>query len=281
MPTLVENILFPPKRLSIPALRRAVAHKTILITGASYGIGAATASLLAAPHVQLILVARSVDRLQILQQQLEAKGAQVFYYPTDLTRAAQIDRLLQQLQAHSLDVIINNAGHSILRSIHASKTRFHDFERTMNINYLGPVRLLLPLLSSLEERAGQLINVSAANVLLLPAPYWAAYQASKTAFDQWFRAIAPELRARRVQCSTAYLPLVRTRMIAPTKAYQKVPAMAAEQAALVLGQLILHRRTHFQPWWLFFGRLGSTFFRGFWEWACAKWIKRRERHNSL
>ncbi len=281
MSTILDFFLFPPKRLSLPALRRKTAYHSILITGASYGIGAATAQLLAAPHVHLILVARSADRLQLLQKELVQQGATVQCLPTDLTCPEQVERLLQTLTnlPKGLDVVISNAGHSILRSIHPAKTRLHDFERTIDLNYLAPVRLLLPLLDGLEARGGQIINVSAVNVLLLPAPYWSAYQASKTAFDQWFRAVAPEMRARGVQCSSAYLPLVRTRMIAPTKAYQKAPAMSAEQAARVLGQLLLHRHHQFQPWWAAWAILGSALFRRPWEWACTQWIKRRERHN--
>lgn len=279
MTTLLECFLFPTKRLASTILRQRTANKTILITGASYGIGAQTAELLAAPKVHLVLVARSTARLKELQKKLTAKGAMVDYYPTDLTLPEQVDNLLQQLQAlpNGLDIIISNAGHSILRSIHQAKERYHDFERTMAINYLGPVRLLLPLLDGLEQKKGQIINVSAVNVLLLPAPYWSAYQASKTAFDQWFRCIAPELRARGVQCSSAYFPLVRTRMIAPTQAYKKAPAMTPQQAALVLGKLIVSRKAQFKPWWVSFAQLGSAFFRSPWEWGCTWWIKHKSK----
>lgn len=277
MPRLLEWFLFPPTRLSIPNLHKKIAHKTILITGASYGIGAQTAQLLAAPTVHLILVARTPTRLQTLQKELENKGATVDFYATDLTAPAQVDRLIQQLQQQpqALDIIINNAGHSILRSIHQAKDRYHDFERTMAINYLGPVRLLLPLLRDLETQAGHLINVSALNVLLLPAPYWSAYQASKTAFDQWFRCVAPELRAKGVQCSSIYFPLVRTRMIAPTQAYQNMPALEPEQAAAILGKVLLTQKTQYKPWWAVFAQLGSAFFRRPWEWGCTWWMKRK------
>ena len=157
MPRLLEWLLFPPKRLSTARLQKKIAHQTILITGASYGIGAATATLLAAPNVHLLLVARSVAPLQDLQKKLTAQGAQVDYYPTDLTQPDQVDQLVAQLQQlhKGLDLIINNAGHSILRSIHQAKERYHYFERTMAVNYLGPVRLLLPLLEGLEQQGGQ------------------------------------------------------------------------------------------------------------------------------
>lgn len=282
MATLLEYLLFPPKKLSLPSLHQRIAHKTILITGASYGIGAQTALLLAAPQVHLILVARSEDRLLELQTELQSRGGTVSVYSTDLTQTQQVQRLLAQLQAlpQTIDIVISNAGHSILRSIHQAKTRFHDFERTMAVNYLGPVQLLLPLLDELEQNGGQIINISAVNVLLLPAPYWSAYQASKTAFDQWLRCVAPELRACGVQCSSVYFPLVRTRMIAPTKAYQKTPALAPQQAAIIIGQVILSRRTQYQPWWAFFAKLGTAFFRRPWEWGCQWWIQRQAQKQA-
>ncbi|MFK7798748.1 MAG: SDR family NAD(P)-dependent oxidoreductase [Aureispira sp.] len=282
MSRLLEWFLFPPTGLSIANLHKKIAHKTILITGASYGIGAQTAHLLAAPTVHLILVARTQTRLQTLQKELEYKGATVDFYATDLTAPTQVDHLIQQLQQQPqpIDIIINNAGHSILRSIHQAKDRYHDFERTMAINYLGPVRLLLPLLRDLETQNGHLINVSALNVLLLPAPYWAAYQASKTAFDQWFRCVAPELRAKGVQCSSIYFPLVRTRMIAPTQAYQNTPALSPQQAATILGNILLTQKTQYKPWWAVFAQLGSAFFRQPWEWGCTWWIKHRTSKSS-
>ena len=106
-------------------------------------------------------------------------------------------------------------------------------------------------LPQLQVNQGQIINVSALNVLLLPMPEWSAYQASKSAFDQWFRSVSPELSAHGITTSTLYLPLVRTRMIAPTAMYQSAPAMRPEQVAALIGRLIIHKKTSFKPWWLY------------------------------
>ena len=275
---LLTAFLFPRKRLDKARLARALQGKTVLLTGASYVIGAATARLLAVPGVRLLLVARTEARLSALATELVAQGADVVYHALDLTDGEAVDAWTAQLRrSERLDVVISNAGHSILRSVYAATDRFHDYERTMAINYFAPVRLLLPLLPLLTEQGGQLINVSAANVLLLPAPYWSAYQASKVALDHWWRSVGIELRAQGVQCSTAYLPLVRTRMIQPTAAYNLVPAMTAEQAALVLAQLLLYRRRQFKPWWLWFGQLASGLFRPLWERGLPYWLSRRQR----
>lgn len=264
---LLSFFLFPLKRISRKRLDRALAGKSILITGASFGIGEQVARLLAGPEVSLILVARTATRLEALANELEERGGTVAVRALDLTDGEDVDAFVAELlsQGISLDVVVSNAGHSILRSVYAATDRFHDYERTMALNYFAPVRLLLPLLPLLSERRGQIVNVSAANVLLLPAPFWSAYQASKVAFDQWLRSVALELRPRGVVCSTAYLPLVRTRMIAPTRAYRHVPAMTPEQAAVVIGQLVLHRRYQFKPWWLGFGQLAGGLGRPLWE----------------
>jgi short-subunit dehydrogenase len=100
---------------------------------------------------------------------------------------------------------------------------------------------------------------------MIPAPKWAAYQASKTAFDQWMRSVSPELRRKGVNSSNVYLPLVRTRMIAPTKAYDKMPAMKPEHVARIIAGLIAKGKGTYKPWWAFFGILASVLFRRIWE----------------
>jgi len=143
----------------------------------------------------------------------------------------------------------------------------------MELNYFGPVQLMLGLIPVLVARQGQVINISAINVLLLPPPTWAAYQASKTAFDQWLRCVAPELNARGVSTTTIYLPLVRTRMIEPTPAYRNLPAMLPEQAAQLICRAIITRKRTYAPWWLGLGQLASVLFRRPGEALLSRWLK--------
>jgi short-subunit dehydrogenase len=145
----------------------------------------------------------------------------------------------------------------------------------MSLNYLGPVHLLLSIIPTLEARQGHVINISAVNVLLIPAPKWAAYQASKTAFDQWFRSVGPELNARGISTTSIYLPLVRTRMIEPTEAYRNMPAMQPEQVAQLICRAILSRRRTYAPWWVMMGQLASVFFRWPWEVTMTARLKRK------
>jgi short-subunit dehydrogenase len=274
--SFLEQLLFPPTKVNKKKLHQASQQKTILITGASYGIGEACTRLLAAYDVHLILVARTASKLAVLKENLEDQKAQISLYPTDLTQAEEVEQLIQNVKnlPNGLDVLISNAGHSIKRPIQKSLERFHDFERTMGINYFAPVRLCLGLMPLLEKRNGQMINISAINVLLLPAPHWAAYQASKTAFDQWFRSVAIEMEAYGIQSTSLYLPLVRTRMIAPTKAYQKVPAMSPEHVAQLIVKCLYRPKRKWMPWWSIFGRLGSFLFRGPWEAFLPRFLKK-------
>lgn len=274
--SFLEQLLFPPSPINEKKLAQTIEQKTILITGASYGIGEACVRLLAAHKVHLILVARTASKLSELKESLKNQKAEISIYPTDLTEEKEVEQLIGKIKnlPKGLDVLISNAGHSIKRPIQASLERFHDFERTMAINYFAPVRLFLGLMPLLEHKKGQLINISAINVLLLPAPHWAAYQASKTAFDQWFRSVAIEMEAHGLRATSLYLPLVRTRMIAPTKAYQKAPAMSPEHVARLIAKSLYRRRRKWLPWWSFFARLGSFLFRGLWEFLVPKFLKK-------
>jgi NAD(P)-dependent dehydrogenase (short-subunit alcohol dehydrogenase family) len=260
-------LFFPYLGFSRSRLRQRLAGKTVLITGASFGIGECLAALLAETGAHLLLVARTAEKLEEVKQTVEARGGRADVFACDLRDDAAVQGLAEKIQRlpGSVDVIVSNAGKSIRRSIFDSLDRFHDVTRTIGVNYLGPVRLLLSLLPELVARKGHIINVSAVNVLLAPAPQWAAYQASKAAFDQWFRSVGPELNARGVGTTSIYLPLVRTRMIEPTEAYRNMPAMRPEQVARLIGKAILSRRRTYAPWWLVWGQLASVLCRRPWE----------------
>jgi short-subunit dehydrogenase len=282
--SLEMNLLFFPfLRFSRSKLQKRLAGKTVLITGASYGIGECLAERLAETRAHLLLVARTESKLLEVKQRVEIKGGHADIFPCDLTSVGEVQALLQKLHQlpDGIDVFVNNAGKSIRRSIFDSLDRLHDFQRTMNLNYFGPVQLLLSLIPMLVTRQGHVINVSAVNVLLAPAPKWAAYQASKTAFDQWFRSVGPELNARGVSTTSIYLPLVRTRMIEPTAEYRNMPAMRPEQVAQLICKAINSRRRTYAPWWLVLGQLASVLFRWPWEVLMKKRLKQRPQEQHV
>lgn len=269
--------MFPPIGFNEERLRERLKGKTILITGASFGIGESLAYKLANTGVHLILVARTAEKLNSIKNKIEKQGGYVSVFPADLSKPAEVAALLpiiHQLPG-GVDIVVNNAGKSIRRSINDSLDRQHDFTRTMAINYFGPVQLLLSLIPVLEKNKGHVINISSVSVLLAPAPYWAAYQASKSAFDNWFRCTSPELNATGVSTTSIYLPLVKTRMIAPTAKYQKMPAMNPDHVAAIICRAIINKRRKYAPWWLVFGQLASVIFRYPWEALNTYWLKKK------
>ncbi|MEN3749265.1 SDR family NAD(P)-dependent oxidoreductase [Sphingomonas sp. HF-S3] len=263
MPSFIERLLFPAPRLDLAALGRRLEGRTVLVTGASFGIGEQVARIAGRAGARVLLVARTASRLEEVAADIAADGGIAQGLPCDFSDGAAVERLAAALPA--VDIFVSNAGKSIRRPILASLGRPQDVTRTGAINYLAPCRLALAAMPGLVARKGQIINVSAANVLLPPAPGWAAYQASKTAFDQWLRSAAPELRAVGVAVSSIYLPLVRTRMIAPTRSYDRVPAMSPEHAAHHVAAAILTRSRRWRPWWLPPVQLAAALAGSAWE----------------
>ena len=240
-------------------LRAAVAGRTVLVTGASEGIGAATARRLAAAGATVILVARTAERLQRVREEIVAAGGCAFVHPADLSSPDAAAALAADLvtRYREIDVVVSNAGRSIRRSVADTADRFHDIQRTMSLNYLGSVQLLLVLLPAMRANGGgHIVNVSTAG-LSLNTPNWSAYHASKAAFDAWLRSAAVELRRDHVTVSTVYCNLVRTRMSAPTPHYRRVPAMSAAEAAEIVCRAVAHRRSWW-PWWARIGAVASA-----------------------
>ncbi len=255
----IEKLLFCSTLLNEKKLHRKLEGKTILITGASSGIGKELAFVLKDINAHLILIARREEQLLLIKKEIEQSSAKVSVFSADLREIAEMDNLLHFLhrQPDGIDIIVSNAGLSINRSIEKSLERYHDFTRTMAINYFAPVQLLLSTIPLLEKNKGQIINVSTINALLLPIPFWAAYQASKSAFDTWFRSAAPELNGKGISTTSIYLPLVKTPMIEPTAAYRNTPAMSPVHVANIIAKSMYTKNKIYKPWWLFIGQIGS------------------------
>lgn len=262
--SILESCLFSPTYINKEKLRKCVAGKTILITGASSGIGEQLAYQLANIDCQLVLVARRGEKLTEMKHDIEREAANVSVVQADLREKQDMDSLLDFLYSlpNGLDIIVSNAGLSINRSIFESLDRYHDYARTMAINYFAPVQLLLSTIPLLRKNNGHIINISTINALIAPVPYFAAYQASKTAFDVWLRSVAPELTKSGILTNTIYLPLVKTPMIKPTTSYQNMPAMSATHAAQLICKS-LYTKKNYKPWWIVFGQIASVFLRGF------------------
>ncbi len=211
----------------------AVNGKTVLITGASSGIGKAAAFKIARAGGIPLLVARRADKLEETRQEIEDMGGTAYAYSADISDPASVDALVDHVLADhpAVDVLINNAGRSIRRSIALSYDRFHDFERTVGLNYLGTIKLIMGLLPHMRERrCGLIVNVSSIGVQTNP-PRFSAYVASKAALDAWTRVVGSECIGDNVHFTTIHMPLVRTPMIAPTKIYDSFPTISPDEAA--------------------------------------------------
>ena len=211
----------------------ALAGRTVVITGASSGIGQVTALQVAKAGAVPILVARGREKLEATRRIIEAQGGTAHVYPCDLSDLDAIDALAKTLEADldRIDFVVNNAGRSIRRSLRLSEDRFHDFERTMQLNYFGAIRLVIGLLPKMrEQQSGHIVNVSSIGVLTSP-PRFSAYVASKAALDAWSNVVSSELVGDGISFTSIHMPLVRTPMIAPTRIYDRFPTISPAQAA--------------------------------------------------
>jgi len=224
-------------------LKGKVRNKVVLVTGGSSGIGLATAQRVAEAGAVTIIVARGEEELFKARDAMKAAGGKVFAYTADLADMADCDRLVATvLQEHGhVDVLVNNAGRSIRRSIELSYDRFHDFERTMQLNYFGSLRLIMGFMPAMvQRRRGHVINISSIGVLA-NSPRFSAYVASKAALDAFSRCAQGELSGKGISFTTINMPLVKTPMIAPTRMYDSVPTLTPEEAADLVVQGIIER----------------------------------------
>ncbi|MDQ3729308.1 MAG: SDR family NAD(P)-dependent oxidoreductase [Actinomycetota bacterium] len=238
-----------PRNLPIPnplrdrSLRTAVEGKTIVITGASSGIGEASAIRVGRNGARVILVSRTKEKLDAVKAEIEELGGEAHVHPCDLTDSAAIEAMADEVLGEhgGVDILVNNAGMSIRRSIANSYDRLHDFERTIQLNYLGAVALILKVLPGMRERGfGHLVNISSMGVQI-NTPRFSAYVASKNALDGFSRSIASEIVDDGVAITTVYMPLVRTPMIAPTAFYSSMPSISAEEASTMVAKAIVNR----------------------------------------
>ncbi len=225
------------------SLRGTVGGKVVLITGGSSGIGLAAAHKFAEAGAITIICGRDTDKLEEACQQARDKGYSFVAYPADIADTTDCDRFVKQLIADhgGVDFLINNAGRSIRRAIESSYDRFHDYERTMQLNYFGCLRVTMGFLPGMVARKkGHVVNISSIGVLT-NAPRFSAYVASKAALDAWTRCASSEFADQGISFTTINMPLVRTPMIAPTGLYNNVPTLAPEEAADMIAQACIFK----------------------------------------
>jgi NAD(P)-dependent dehydrogenase (short-subunit alcohol dehydrogenase family) len=225
------------------SLTTAVRDKRIVITGASSGIGLETAVRVGEAGGEVILVSRTREKLDEVAERIRAVGGTAHVHPADLSDVEDVERVAREIvdEHGGVDVLINNAGRSIRRSVARSYDRFHDYERTMQLNYFGALKLIMAFLPGMRERkSGHIVNVSSIGVQT-NTPRFSAYVASKSALDAFARCAAPECVADNVKFTTVYMPLVRTPMIAPTDIYKAFPTLTPEEAGQMLCDALIDK----------------------------------------
>jgi NAD(P)-dependent dehydrogenase (short-subunit alcohol dehydrogenase family) len=250
------------------SLRGNVDGKVVVITGAGTGIGLAAAKRLGEAGGRVVITGRTLETLQQAKEEIEELGGEVHLYTTDVSDMESCDAFIEQVIADhgQVDILINNAGRSIRRAVEHSYDRFHDFERTMQLNYFGCLRLALRVLPGMSERkSGHIINISSMGVVGPPARF-SAYIASKSALEGWTRCAEAEFCDRNIHFTNINMPLVRTPMIGPTKAYDFAPTLSPEQAADMVVDAVINKQSRittgmgkvFQIWHLLAPRLAAT-----------------------
>ncbi len=227
-----------------------IAGRTIVVTGASSGVGEAAAVEFARRGARVILVARGAEDLALVRDRIRCDGGVAHSIPCDLTDADAVGSLVETVRSEygTPDVLVNNAGRSIRRTVTDSLDRFHDYERTMTLNYFGPVRLTLAVLPGMLDRhSGHVVNVATWGVPGGVMPRFAAYHASKAAVGAFGRDLGAELAGTGVSVTTVHFPLIRTPMIAPTRDYDAMPALTPEQAAGWLVEAVRTRPIELLP----------------------------------
>jgi NAD(P)-dependent dehydrogenase (short-subunit alcohol dehydrogenase family) len=240
-----------------PNFRAALRGKVAVVTGASSGIGRATAAALAKHGARVVLVSRTKQKLDEVAAGIVASGGEAAVYPCDLADMDACQTMIERVMADygRVDILVNNAGRSIRRSVHEQLERFHDFQRTMQLNYFGAVKLMLSVLPGMKERGyGHVINISSIGVQAYP-PRFGAYVASKAALAGLSRCLAPEVADDGIAVTNIHMPLVRTPMIAPTGIYKNFPTISADEAAEMVLTAVLTRAPEVSTR---LGKLGET-----------------------
>lgn len=239
------------------ALRAEVSGKIAVVTGSSDGIGEVLAKRLALAGAKVVLVARSKDKLEVVQKVIIENGGQAFIQVADLSDKDSTNKAMADiLKAHGrVDFLINNAGRSIRRSVEyqTDPSRFHDFTRTMDLNAYGALRMILGVLPSMrKQKCGQIINVSSIGVMTGPGRF-AAYVSSKAYLDAFTRCVSSEVSKDNIVFSTAYIPLTRTKMVVSKEnKYDHVKLYTPEQSAGLIERAIVTKERKVltsTAWW--------------------------------
>lgn len=186
---------------------------TVLITGASQGIGRATALQFAREGYNVVLAARQPDRLEAVAEQVRHLGQQALAVPTDVRDFNQVNALVQQAIEHfgQVDVLVNDAGVYYMGPVEAAS--LEDWQQIINTNLWGYIHTIHRLLPHFLERGqGTIVNVSSIGGLD-PIPYQVPYTTSKFAITGLTKSLRSELAPKGIQVCGVYPSFIRTQLM--------------------------------------------------------------------
>ncbi len=247
--SLLARILYPSVIVNKRKVSTVLNGKTILITGATYGIGEALVRHLLQYELTLILVARTTEKLSALEKESLVHKAKVTTFYCDFYNEESIIDLSHKLKSIHVDYFVSNAGKSIMRSFEESIQRPEDYRKTIAVNYLAPVQLIVGLSESFMKARTHIVNVSTYSVLMKTPPKWSAYVSSKKAMHSWVEGNVYELASMNITLSNIYLPLVESRMKEANRNYSRTPAMLMNTAVAIIVKGLIKKNYHFKPWW--------------------------------
>lgn len=268
-------ILYPPRKVNMNHASKYLRGKTIVITGATFGIGEALTRTLLGIEVNLILVARTESKLMELKAAAQNTRAKVEFFACNLYEEDEVRTLCEHLRSIPIDYLISNAGKSMMRSAIDSSARLHDYQRTIKVNYLAPVQIISMLMDSFSRDRTHIVNVSTYNVLMKTPPFWSAYVSSKKAMHSWVEAIRPEFASKDITFSNIYLPLVESRMKDRNQQYRRTPAMTMESVVAVIIRSMCKKTSYFKPWWHVPFQILLFVSSPLWNWFWIQRIKRK------
>ena len=220
----------------MPKGRQELAGKVAMVTGASSGIGAATAQELARRGARVVLAARRVAELEVQTRAITEEGGQAIAIPTDVTDAAQVERLVERTREvfRQVDVLVNNAGVGWTKLLVGSSAE--EITRVVEINLLGAMLLTRAVLPEmLERRQGAIISVSSVAGQVAVEPL---YSATKYGLRGFSLALRRQLAGSGVSVSLVSPGNIRTEM---TRDIQE-PMAEPEVVANTIANLATHPR---------------------------------------
>jgi len=187
-----------------------IKNTAVIITGASAGIGEATARCFAAAGAKVVLAARNTDRLKILAEELQQKGYEALSIPTDMRDFKAVHEMVEQTfqNYRRIDILINNAGQSLAGTI--ADVSLDDFQSIMALNVYGVVAAMQAVIPKMRSGGGGVIINVSSMVSKMQLPGLGTYAATKAALNSLSGTARVELSGEKIRIITMFPRMTAT-----------------------------------------------------------------------